>query len=53
MNQYGAYMASPAKETRSALIKVKIDKSLRLQVNRLNIARDTGIKAGPKIHLKI
>ena len=45
MNHYDAYMASPAKETTSAIIEVKIDKSLQFQVNRLNIARDTSIKA--------
>ena len=38
MNQYGAYTASPAKKTTSAIIEVKIDKSLQFQVNRLNIA---------------
>ena len=37
-NQYGAYMASPAKKSTSAMIEVKIDKSLQFQVNRLNIA---------------
>ena len=36
--QYGAYTASPAKETTSAIIEVKIDKSLQFQVNWLNIA---------------
>ena len=36
--QYGTYMASPAKKTTSAIIEVKIDKSLQFQVNRLNIA---------------
>ena len=40
--------------TTSAIIEVKIDKSLQLQVKRLNIARDTSsIKAWPKIHPKI
>ena len=47
-NQYGAYMASPAKKTRTVIIEVKSDRSLQFQVNRLNIARDTGIKARPK-----
>ena len=47
-NQYGAYMASPAQKTTSAISEVKIDKSLQFQVNRLNIARDTSIKAQPK-----
>ena len=47
MKQYGAYTSSPAKETTSAIIEVKIDKSLQLQVNRLNIARDTSIKVRP------
>ena len=36
--QYGAYTASPAKKTTSAIIKVKIDKSPQCQVNWLNIA---------------
>ena len=36
--QYGAYTASPAKKTASAIIEVKIDKRLQFQVNRLNIA---------------
>ena len=36
--QYGADTASPAKKTTSAIIEVKIDKSLQFQVNRLNIA---------------
>ena len=31
--QYGAYTASPAKKTTSAIIEVKIDKSLQFQVN--------------------
>ena len=47
-NQYGAYMASPAKKTTSAIIEVKIDMRLQFQVNGLNIARDTSIKARPK-----
>ena len=38
----------PSEETTSAIIEVKIDKSLQFQVNRLNIARDTSIKARPK-----
>ena len=46
--QYGVHTASPAKKTTSAIIEVKIDKSLQFQVNRLNIARDTSIKARPK-----
>ena len=50
--QYGAYTASPATKTPSTIIEVRIDKSLQLQVNWLNIARDTSIKARPKIHLK-
>ena len=37
-NQYGAYTASPAKKTTTAIMEVKIDKSLHFQVNRLNIA---------------
>ena len=51
--QYGAYTASPAEKITSALIEVKIDKSLQFQVNWLNISRDISIKARPKIHLKI
>ena len=35
--QYGAYTASPATKTTSAIIEVKIYKSLQFQVNRLNI----------------
>ena len=35
--QYGTYTASQAKKTTSAIIEVKIDKSLQFQVNRLNI----------------
>ena len=46
--QYGAYTPSPATKTTSAIIKVKTDKSLQFQVNRLSIARDTTIKARPK-----
>ena len=46
--QHGAYTVSPAKQTTSAIIEVKIDKCLQFQVNRLNIARDTSIKARPK-----
>ena len=52
-NQYGAYTASPAKKTTSAISEGKIDKSLQFQVDRLNIARDTSINSGLKIHLKI
>ena len=52
-NQYGAYMASPAKKTTSAIIEVKIDKSPQFQVNRLNIAQDTSIEASLKILPKI
>ena len=48
MKQHGAYTASPAKKTTSAIIKVTIDKSLQFQVNTLNIALDTSIKARPK-----
>ena len=47
-NQYGVYMASPAKKTTSTIIDVMIDKSLQYQVNLLNIARDTSIKTRPK-----
>ena len=46
--QYGAYTASPATKTTTTIIKVKSDKSLQFQVNRLNIARDTSIKVRPK-----
>ena len=46
--QHGAYTVSPAKKTTSAIVKVKIDKSLQFQVNTLNIALDTSIKARPK-----
>ena len=49
MKQYGTYTASPAKETPPAIIEVKIEQSLQVQVNRLIIARDTSIKARPKI----
>ena len=38
----------PSEETTSAIVEVKIDKSLLFQVNRLNIAQDTSIKAQPK-----
>ena len=38
----------PSNKTTTAIIRVKIDKSLQFQVNRLNIARDTSIKARPK-----
>ena len=51
--QYGAYTASPVKKTTSPIIIVKIDKSLQFYVNRLNIERDTSIRARPKIHLEI
>ena len=34
-------------------MEVTIDKNLQYQVNRLNIAYDTSVKARPKIHLKI
>ena len=34
-------------------IEVKKDKSLQFHVNRLDIERDTSVKAQPKIHLKI
>ena len=51
--QYDAYTVSTAKKTTTAIIGVKIDKRLQFQVNRLNIARDTSIKARPKIHPKI
>ena len=37
-NSYGTYSATPSKKITSAIIKVKIDKSLQFQVNRLNIA---------------
>ena len=47
-NQYGGYMASPVKKTTLAIIEVKLNKSLQFQVNRLNVARDTSIKAWPK-----
>ena len=53
MKQYGAYTASPAQYTTSAIIEVKINKSLQFQVNWMNIARDTSIKAWHKIHPKI
>ena len=43
----------PAKKTTSTLIEVKIDKSIRFQVNWVSIARDTSVKAWPKNHLKI
>ena len=46
--QYGTYTASPTKKITSEIFDVKIDKSLQFQVNRLNIARDTSIKARPK-----
>ena len=46
--QYDAYSSSTAKKTTTAIIEVTIDKSLQFQVNQLNIARDTSIKARPK-----
>ena len=46
--QYGVYTASPAPKTTTALIKVKLDKNLQFQVDRLNITRDTSIKAWQK-----
>ena len=46
--QYGAYTASPAKKTTSAIIKVTIDKCIQILVNWWNIARDTTIIARPK-----
>ena len=46
--QYGAYTSSPAKKTTSTIIEVRIDKRLQCQVNWLNIARDTTIKARTK-----
>ena len=52
-NQYGPYMASPAKKTTSAIIEVKVDNSLQFQVNQLNISRDTSIKGRPKNSSKI
>ena len=36
--QYGVYTAAPVTKTTSAIIDVKIDKSLQFQVNWLNIA---------------
>ena len=53
MKQYGAYTASPAKKTTSAIIEGKINKSLQFQVNRLSIAHYTSVKAQPKISSKI
>ena len=47
-NQYGAYTASPAMKTTSALIEVRINNRLQFQVNRFNISRDTSINARPK-----
>ena len=38
----------PSNETTSMIIEVKIDRRHQFQVNRLNIARDTSIKARPK-----
>ena len=46
--QYGAYTASPAKKTTSTILEVKIDKRLLFQVDWLNTARDTSVKAQPK-----
>ena len=46
--QYDTYTSSTAKKTITAIIEVKIDKSLQFQVNQFNIARDTSIKARPK-----
>ena len=51
--QYGAYTASPAKKTTSAIVDVTIDKSLQFQVNQLSIPRDTTIKARPKKFIPI
>ena len=48
MKQYGAYTASPATKTTSAISEVRIDTSLHFQVNRLIIARNTNIKWRPK-----
>ena len=45
---YGAYTASPATKTTTAISNVMSDKCLQFQVNRLNISRDTSIKARPK-----
>ena len=45
--QYGAYTASPATKTTSAIIEGQSDKSLQFHINWLNIARDTSIKARP------
>ena len=53
MRQYDAYMGSPVKKATYVTIEVKKDKSLQFHVNRLNIERDTSVKAWPKIHLKI
>ena len=47
-NQYDVYTASPGQKTTSSILEVTIDKSLQFQVNRLNITRDTSIKARPK-----
>ena len=46
--QYGAYTASPAQKTTYAILEVRNDKRLHFHVNRLNISRDTSIKARPK-----
>ena len=37
-NSYGSYTMASAKQTTSAIIEVKIDKSLQFQVNWSNIA---------------
>ena len=46
--QYGAYTSSPARKTTSAILEVKLDKSRQFQVDWLNIAIDTSVKARPK-----
>ena len=48
-NTYGCYTTSPATQITSAIIEVKIDKSLQFQVNWLNITRDTSIETRTKI----
>ena len=48
MKQHGAYMASPANKTTSAIIEVTINKSLQFQVNQLNIAQGSSIIWRPK-----
>ena len=47
-NQIGTYTAFPAKKTLSTIMEVPSDKRLQFQVNWLNIARDTSIKARTK-----